>query len=171
VPISLVGRASSSGVTRRAARGVTLVELLIVMTIVALLAGLTYPSAAAGLDSVRLRSTASQVASFLNTAMELSDRRQQVVEIRISPAEDSIGARSADSSFARAMTLPNFIVISSVEPALVNASDPNEQRRFLLYPGGTLPRIAIGLESKDGRKRRVVVDPATGTPRSEALSN
>jgi type II secretory pathway pseudopilin PulG len=141
--------------------------MLIVVAIVALVVGLTFPSAAAGLDSLRLRSAASEVASFLDTAMERADRRQQVVEIRISPMENAMAARSADSSFVRALALPNFVAISAVEPPLVNASDPSEPRRFLLYPGGTLPRIAVELESKDGRKRRVVVDPTTGMPHSE----
>jgi type II secretion system protein H len=160
--------AHSECVVRVNERGVTLIEMLIVVAIMALVVGLTYPSAAAGLDSVRLRSAASEVASFLDTAMERADRRQQVVEIRISPKENAMAARSADSSFVRALALPNFIGISAVEPPLVNASDPNEPRRFLLYPGGTLPRIVVQLESKDGRKRRVVVDPITGMPRSEA---
>jgi type II secretion system protein H len=147
--------------------GVTLIEMLIVVAIMALVVGLTYPSAAAGLDSLRLRSAASEVASFLDTAMERADRRQQVVEIRISPKENAMAARSADSSFVRSLALPNFIGISAVEPPLVNPSDANEPRRFLLYPGGTLPRIVVQLESKDGRKRRVVVDPITGMPRSD----
>jgi type II secretion system protein H len=147
--------------------GVTLIEMLIVVAIMALVVGLTFPSAAAGLDSLRLRSAASEVASFLDTAMERADRRQQVVEIRISSKENAMAARSADSSFVRAVELPNAIAISVVEPPLVNAIDPNEPRRFLLYPGGTLPRITVQLESKDGRKRRVVVDPITGIPRSD----
>jgi prepilin-type N-terminal cleavage/methylation domain-containing protein len=149
--------------------GVTLIELLIVMTIVALLAGLAYPSAVAGLDSLRLRSAASQMASFLNAAMDRAERRQQAVELRISPAEDALGARSADSSFAAVMSLPDSIAIAAIEPAMINAEGQNQPRRFLLYPGGTLPRIAIELVTREGRKRRVTVDPVTGLPRSETV--
>jgi len=139
------------------------------MTIVALLAGLAYPSAVAGLDSLRLRSAASQMASFLNAAMDRAERRQQAVELRISPAEDALGARSADSSFAAAMSLPDSIAIAAIEPALANAEGPNQPRRFLLYPGGTLPRLAIELVTREGRRRRVTVDPVTGLPRSEIV--
>jgi len=139
------------------------------MTIVALLAGLAYPSAVAGLDSLRLRSAASQVASFLNTAMDRAERRQQAVELRISPGEDALGARSADSSFTTVMSLPDSIAIASIEPPVVNAESQNQPRRFLLYPGGTLPRIAIELVTRDGRKRRVRVDPITGLPHSETV--
>ena len=148
-------------------RGVTLLELLIVMTLIALIVGLSYPSAAAGVDSLRIRSTADRVVSFLNTALDRAERRQQVVEIRISVTENAISARTADASFDRTMDIPEPIHITAVEPPLVNATNPNQQRRFLVYPGGTAPRITIELASKDGRRRRVIVDPVTGTPRSE----
>jgi prepilin-type N-terminal cleavage/methylation domain-containing protein len=154
--------------SRPTCAGVTLVELLIVMTIVALLAGLSYPSAAAGLDSLRLRSVSDQVVSFLNTAIDRADRRQQVIEMRISPAEGALAARSADQSFVRTLALPETVRIAAVEPAVADAINANEPRRFLLYPGGTLPRIAIDLMSRDGRKRQVIVDPITGMPHAEA---
>ena len=149
-------------------RGVTLLEMLIVMTIVALLAGLSYPSVSSGIDSMRLRAASDQVASFLNVAMDRSDRRQQVVEIRVIPSENTLGARSADASFDRRVEIPDSVRIASVEPVLENSAETNSPRRFLLYPGGTLPRIVIGLVSKEGRRRQVIVDPVTGMPRSEA---
>jgi type II secretion system protein H len=156
---------SSVGAINKQA-GVTLLELLVVITLMAIVAGLSYPSAAAGVDSLRLRSAADRVVAFLNTAIERSGRRQQVVEIRIAPAENAIAARSADASFERTLEIPDFVRMTSIEPALVN--DSGEQRRFLIYPGGTAPRISIELESKDGRKRRVTVDPLTGMPHAEA---
>jgi prepilin-type N-terminal cleavage/methylation domain-containing protein len=166
MPTSSVGvTANKSQAKACATAGVSLLELLVVVTLMAIVAGLTYPSAAAGVDSLRLRSAADRVVAFLNTALERSDRRQQVIEIRIAPAEGALSARSADTTFERTLALPDSIRIVAVEPALT--ADSGEQRRFLLYPGGTAPRIAIDLESKDGRKRRVVVDPLTGMPHSE----
>lgn len=156
---------SSVGAINKEA-GVTLLELLIVVTLIAIVAGLSFPSAAAGIDSLRLRSAADRIVAFLDTAIERSDRRQQVVEIRIAPAENALAARSADASFERTLEIPDSVHITSIEPAL--AGDSGEQRRFLIYPGGTAPRISIELESKDGRKRRVTVDPLTGMPHAEA---
>jgi hypothetical protein len=109
------------------------------------------------------------MASFLNAAIDRAERRQQAVELRISPAEDALGARSADSSFAAVMSLPDSIAIAAIEPPMINAEGQNQPRRFLLYPGGTLPRIAIELVTREGRKRRVTVDPVTGLPRSETV--
>ncbi|HEY4363322.1 MAG TPA: prepilin-type N-terminal cleavage/methylation domain-containing protein [Bryobacteraceae bacterium] len=159
-------RTSSVGAINKSEAGVTLLELLVVVVLIAIVAGLTYPSAAAGLDSLRLRSASDKVVAFLNTALERADRRQQVIELRIAPGEGALSARSADASFERTLELPDFIHIVSVQPALV--ADSGEQRRFLMYPGGTAPRLVIELESKDGRKRRVIVDPLTAMPHAEA---
>src|SRR5579884_3743583 len=73
--------------------GVTLLELLIVITLMSLLAGLAYPSASAGLDTIRLRAASDQAVSFLNAALDRAQRRQQVVELRLSPAENALAAR------------------------------------------------------------------------------
>lgn len=156
--------------SRAADAGVTLLELLIVVTLMALLAGLSFPAASSGLDAMRLRSAGSRVVNFLDTAVNRAERLQQVVEIRISPAENALSARTADLSFDRSMVIPDSIRIASVEPALIGSADPNEIRRFLVYPGGTVPRIMVDLVSPDGRKRRVTVDPLTGMPRLEAVT-
>jgi len=160
-------RTLSAGVINKDERGVTLIELLIVATVIALVVGLSFPSAAAGVDSLRIRSASDKIVAFLNTALDRADRRQQVVEIRISVRENAISARTADLSFDRTFEVPEPIRITAVEPALAEGANPDIQRRFLVYPGGTAPRIAIDLASHDGRRRRVVVDPVTGTPRSE----
>jgi type IV pilus assembly protein PilE len=147
--------------------GVTLLELLIVMVIIAVIAAVSYPTASAGLDSLRLRSAADRVMALLNLALDRADRVQQVVEIRVSPQENAISARSMDLSLNRTLELEQPIRIASVGQSLGSDAGPTVQRRFLLYPGGTPPRIVIELESKEGRKRRVMVDPVTGMLHSE----
>jgi type II secretory pathway pseudopilin PulG len=136
--------------------------MLIVMTIVALVAGLSYPSISSGLDSLRLRSASDSIVSFLNTALERAERRQQVVEIWISPRENAMTARSADLGFTRRLDVPNPIRIVSVSPAL--SEDLGEPRRFLLYPGGSVPRIGVEIANPSGRRRTVAIDPLTGVP-------
>jgi type II secretory pathway pseudopilin PulG len=148
------------------------------MTIIAVMTAVTYPTATAGLDSLRLRSAADRVMNLLNLALDRADRVQQVVEIRISPQENAISARSMDLSLNRTLELEAPVRIASVgqagppQPAANETADAvpaaiDTQRRFLLYPGGTPPRISIELETKEGRKRRVFVDPVTGMLHSE----
>src|SRR5437899_2768572 len=60
-------RTLSAGTTnKRAQAGVTLVEMLIVVALIGLLTAVTYPSAAAGIDSLRLRAASNEVVTFLN---------------------------------------------------------------------------------------------------------
>jgi prepilin-type N-terminal cleavage/methylation domain-containing protein len=150
-------------------RGVTLLEALIVVALVAMIAGLSYPAVNSGLDTLRLRSTSDSIVSFLNIALDHADRRQQAVEVVISPRENLLLSRTADMGFSRRVDLPSQIRIVSVQPALAIVSNLDETRRFLLYPGGSVPRIGIEIATVQGRRRMVSVDPVTGSPRSEAL--
>jgi prepilin-type N-terminal cleavage/methylation domain-containing protein len=145
--------------------GITLIEMMIVVTIIALIAGVSYPSITSGLDSLRLRSASNSIMSLLNTALDRADRRQQAVEILISPKENAITARSVDPGFNHRVDLQDGIHITSVLPAA--EVDPAEMRRFLLYPGGTVPRIAIEIANSSGRKRLVSIDPVTGVPQAK----
>ena len=144
----------------------TLVEMLIVLAIIGLLTAISYPSAAAGIDSLRLRTASNEVVTFLNAALEAASRHQQVIELRIAPSENAMAARSADSTFVRAAAIAEPVRILSVQPLLQNGAGGMETRRFLLYPGGAVPRIGIEIGTRDGRRRMVSVDPITGVPRS-----
>ena len=136
--------------------------MLIVATLIALVAGLTLPSVTSGLDSLRMRAAADSIVALLNTSLDRADRRQQAVEILISPPENAIIARSADNGFTRRVDLLEPIHISAILPAA--GADPHQPRRFLLYPGGAVPAIAIELTSSSGHKRTVSIDPITGVP-------
>jgi hypothetical protein len=137
---------------------------MIVMGLIALMAGLSYPAVSSGLDTLRLRSTSDAIVSFLNIALDHAERRQQAVEVIVSPRENTLLARTADLGFTRRLDIPAQIHIVSVQPALPTVLDPQEPRRFLLYPGGSVPRIGIEISTLQGRKRMVTVDPVTGSP-------
>ena len=126
----------SAGATSRRRAGVTLIELLIVLTLIALVTGISYPSAAAGVESLRLRSVSDQVVSFLNTAIDRAGRREQVIEVWIAPKDNVLIARSPDLEFSRRLELPDGYRILLVLPAA--EVSPDEPRRFLMYPGGTV---------------------------------
>jgi prepilin-type N-terminal cleavage/methylation domain-containing protein len=149
----------------RGERGVTLIELLVVVTLVALLAAISFPSVASGLDSLRLRSTSNSMVAFFDTALDRSERRQQAIEIRILPKENELIARSADEGFSRRLDLPEGMHIASVTPRV--EGNPDDPRRFLVYPGGSVPKVGIEIENKSGRKRLVSLDPITGVARAE----
>jgi prepilin-type N-terminal cleavage/methylation domain-containing protein len=145
--------------------GVTLVEMMIVVTLIALVAGLSYPSVASGLDTLRLRSASDAVVTLLNTSLDRAERRQQAVEIQIRAREGTLVARSADMGFVRHVQIPEPLRITDILPHIPTNGD--EARRVLLYPGGAVPRIGIELSTPQGRKRTVTVDPITGVPQAQ----
>ncbi len=152
---------------RRPDAGVTLLELLIVVGLIALITGLSYPSVNAGLGSLRMRQATDEVGSFLTVALDRADRKQQVLEIQIVPQQNLLTARSSDGRFTRRLQLPEPARILAVTPP-VPGGPPNQPRRFLVYPGGATPAIGVELADDAGRRRLVYIDPFTGTARTEA---
>jgi hypothetical protein len=140
---------------------------LIVVTLIALVTGVSYPSMSAGLSTLRLRAASNAIVSFLSTAVDRADRRQQAIEIVISPADNMLLARSSDLRFNERLQVPESVHIVAVLPALMNEAVP-QPRRFLIYPGGTAPRIGIEIANVNGSRRRISVDPLSGFARVEA---
>jgi prepilin-type N-terminal cleavage/methylation domain-containing protein len=145
-------------------RGVTLLEALIVVALIGMMAGLSYPAVSSGLDTLRLRSASDSIVSFLNIALDHADRRQQAVEVIISPRENLLLSRTADLGFTRRLEIPPQLRIVAVQPPLPTVLDPLEPRRFLLYPGGSVPGLGVQISTLQGRTRMVSVDPITGSP-------
>jgi hypothetical protein len=141
------------------------------MTLIALIAGISFPSVSSGIDSLRLRSAGDQIVSFLNTSLDRAGRRQQAVEILVSPEENTFIARSSDLGFTRRLDVPEPVRILSVNTRVdVPNLNPNGERRFLLYPGSAAPRLVIEIGIPQGRRRTITMDPLTGFPRSEPVN-
>src|ERR1039457_6258328 len=106
-PTLSVGKTSNGG-----RRGITLLEMLVVMCIVGLIIGVTTPSISAGLDSVRLATATSSVAGFLNAAVTRVERRQQPIEVVFLPQENRIVIYSNEPGFTRDLTMPDGVTRS-----------------------------------------------------------
>jgi prepilin-type N-terminal cleavage/methylation domain-containing protein len=140
---------------KRRQAGVTLIEMMIVVMIIAIIAGVSFPAFTSGLSSVRLTSASGSAASFLTAAMNRVERRELAAAIVISPKENYLAMYTAASGDKAETTLqmPQGVSIEG-----------DEQRRFLLQPGGTFPRITLVLRNDKGARRSVKIDPATGVP-------
>ena len=134
--------------------------MLVVVAIIAAIAGISFPALTAGLAGIRLASAAGSVASFLTSSMNSVERREQPAAIVISPKENVLDVFTAatPNKPQSHLTMPAGIIIEGDEP-----------RRFMLFPGGAFPRIAIVLRSEKGGRRSIQIDPVTAVPRIQRL--
>ena len=164
MPISSVGRI-------RRDSGVTLIEMMVVVALISLMVGVSYPAITSGIDSLRLNAATNGVVSFLDYGLSRAERRQQMVEITISKADNSIEMRSTEPGFYRKLQLPDGVSIVQVLPALPEQlpDSADLKRDFLLYPGGTVPAFGVQLINRRNVQRIVRVDPITGVPHVETV--
>lgn len=135
--------------------GVTLIEMLIVVMIVSIIAGLSFPALTSGLSSVRLSSASGSAASFLTAAMNRVERHELAAAVVVAPNENRLAVYTAASGSRpeKQLQMPQGISIEGAGP-----------ERFLLLPGGTFPRITLILRNDKGARRAIRIDPATGVP-------
>jgi type II secretory pathway pseudopilin PulG len=146
-----------------------MMEMLVVVALIGLLAGISYPTASAGLDNIRLASATEEVAAFLNAAVTRAERRQEPVVVEISLTKGRMAALAADGA-ERRFKPPDGIVLEAVLPELTGAdSAENGDRRFVLMPGATVPAIGVELGNRHGGHRIVHLDPMTGFPNVESV--
>lgn len=141
--------------------------MVVVVALIALMVGVSYPAITSGIDSLRLNAATNGVVSFLDYGLSRAERRQQMVEITISKADNSLEMRSSERGFFRKLQLPEGVSIVQVLPTLPENADPDLKRNFLLYPGGTVPPLGLQLINRRNVQRLVRVDPITGVPRVE----
>ena len=151
---------------RGSTRGVTLIEMLVVMAIIALIVAISGPSISAGLDAVRMKTAASEIASFLNGAVNRAERRQLPIGLIISQSKGTLTMYSNEPGFERELKLPDGISIEAVLPKITEETE----HRLILMPGASVPGIGIQIANSRGGRRIVRLDPMTGFPRVESVN-
>ena len=127
--------------------------MVVVVAIIGLIVGVTLPAATSGLSSLRLRGASGDVVSFVNSALNRAERREEVMEIIVYPRERKIELASSEPGYTRTLEMPQGVNIAGGDPV-----------RILLMPGSAPPRIAIDLYNEKGAHRVVRLDPVTGVP-------
>jgi hypothetical protein len=133
---------------------------------VGLVASLAFPSVSAGVDTLRLNGACENIASFFNSALDRAERRQQVVEVSILRSERKLVMRSTEQGFERSLELPEGVTILAIDPE-PPGEEPAPARRFVLMPGGGVPRFGVELTNPRGARRTIRIDPITGVAQVE----
>lgn len=142
--------------------------MIVVVALIAILVGISFPSMASGIETLRLNAAAQSVVTFINGGLNRAERRQVVVEVTIAKRENELWLRSAERGFERKLELPEGIRIESVLPESPGG-DSGAPQSFLLYPGGTVPGFGVALVNRKGAQRVVRVDPITGVSQIESV--
>jgi prepilin-type N-terminal cleavage/methylation domain-containing protein len=148
--------------SKRSQAGVTLIEMLIVMTIVGVLVGVSYPGIASGLDSVRMRAATDSVATFLIQARTRMDRSQDGVLLTLDKSAGKLEIRGSQPALAKELVLEEGISILRIHPE--PPGDPVPVRHVVLTPGAPFPAFAIELLNRRGQRRLIRMDPLSSVP-------
>ena len=145
-------------------RGITLLEVLVVLTLIALMGGVVFPAVTAGLDTLRLKSTADRLANTFRYARERALRRQTVCQVTVDPARrvvefEDLGA----GAYRRSWDLPQEIMLRP--GAASSAPTPERARAFVFPPDGGTPQIGLTLANARGRTASVEFDLLSALPR------
>ena len=143
-------------------RGVTLIEMMVVVALIGLVVAVSFPSVTSGVDSVRMNAATGATASFFNAGLNRAERRRELLEVIVSIEHNNLQLLSAEPGFTRTLAMPEGVRILKIYPEVPGLDE--KARHFVLFPGGAVPDFGIELVNQKGTHRIVRVDPITGTP-------
>ncbi len=147
-------RLSGSRLNGSTERGITLIELLVTITIVALMVSISYPTMTRGLDGIRLKTAVDRAGTFFNAARQAANRRQEPVQFTVDPERNQLTTLSADGDWEDRLVLDE-----STEVAF-----PPKIQSLILYPGDPPPEFRLFLKTHDGSGAGLKVNVFTGVP-------
>jgi prepilin-type N-terminal cleavage/methylation domain-containing protein len=148
--------------SKRHAAGMTLLELLVVLTILSLLAGLVVPRMGPWLDNWKLRSAAERIAQTLRYTRARALFEQHYYVVEIFPQRNLVRILQADSAFVREFPLPDGIQVETDEEQ--GTFRTPEVVRFILPPSGEVEEKNLWLRNKQGRAVKIHLDFLLGGP-------
>ena len=147
-------------------RGITLLELLVVVALASLLIAVVFPSVGAGLRTLELRSSAQRLASAMRFARDQAIHRQRFFQLEIDREHRTISVLDLEKGERRSFELPASVEVEKVLPE--DGGQPSPTRQFLFFPGGGSPPFQVVLGNQN-RQVTVSADPLTGFPKVSGL--
>ncbi len=138
--------------------GMTLLELVIVIALLSLMAGIVAPRTARWIDDWRLRSAAEHIAQTVRYAhvRALYERRYYLVEVR--PGQHQVLVGEPVSGFVRQWALPSDVQVAEEDNPV-----PSPVLRLILPPSGAVEERTLWLRNRQGKKVKLHLDFLVGT--------
>jgi general secretion pathway protein H len=139
-----------------AARGFSLIELILVLAIMGMLAAVVIPSLPGALESARLKGSAGDVRAMLTLARTLavSEARSRSVVFDLGSGEFGVDGDT------RKGLLPEGIRLADVR--LWEATADRGIARVRFHPDGSADEAEVAISASGGGTVRIRVDPLTG---------
>jgi prepilin-type N-terminal cleavage/methylation domain-containing protein len=141
---------NEAGAWKQQAAGVTLLELLVVITILSLMAGLALPRIGSWLDNWKLRSAADRITQTLRYARTRALFEQHFYVVEIVPGKRLVRVLQPNSGLVREFSLPEGI-------------------RFILPPSGEVGERDLWLRNEQGKTLKIHCDFLVGKPGVETV--
>jgi type II secretion system protein H len=132
-------------------RGFTLIELVVTLFILSLAATVVAPSVVTGVETLRARTEAAGIATFLRAAREQAVTHNRAYEVRVKSEEGIVELRAGDSVPATRRLAAGVRV----------TADPPAARTITFLPTGLSSGARLRVEMA-GRGYLITVDPLTG---------
>jgi type II secretory pathway pseudopilin PulG len=132
----------------------TLLELMVVITILALMAGLVVPRIGPWLDNWRVRSAAERIAQAFRYARTRALFEQHYYLVEIFPEKSLVRVLQPDSKFMREFSLPDGVQAGEGDPKEIRRGAP-EVLRYFFPPSGEVEQKDLWLRNKQGRVVRI----------------
>ena len=158
-------------------RGVTLLEMVVVVALASVLLAVVFPSVGAGLRTLELRSAAQRLAASARYARDQAVHRQRFYELEIDAEAGTVTVTDVAGQSRRSFELPASVRVERILPEETIGANGGgfrgrfgreAPRRFLFSPDGGAPAFEIVL-GNDRRQAAVRSNPLTGFPKVEEL--
>jgi prepilin-type N-terminal cleavage/methylation domain-containing protein len=153
---------------RFAEDGVTLLELVIVVLIIALVMTVAYPSLSRGAAAIHLRATGRDVLNVFRYAREKAVTEQVGMKVTVDLENQKLTLTDSIGDGSRPYVMPRDVKIQHMALAGTEVTQGMMVVRFL--PNGSSESAEILLKSDYGSTLRIFSDPITGGARIETGS-
>lgn len=138
-----------------AARGFTLLELIVTLSVIALAVGLVLPAIGRSTESVRARAEIAGFSAVLRHAREQAITRRQPYRVVVEPDARRVTILADDNEVRRRRVFPERLTIEAVSaPSLTVRFEPEGSSsggEFRLTSGNTAYRVTV--DAVTGRVR------------------
>ena len=147
--------------------GFTLLELIVVILIIALVMGVSYPSLERGSSILNLQTASRDILNTFRFARERAVSEQASMLLLINRNERRFELANILGEPMRSYTLPSGVYIQKLTRAGNEVNDEVLAVRFA--PNGNLENVAIRIASDGGRRMQIISDPLGGGARIEPV--